>query len=48
VVPLLPAPYVDAAGELRWHLVHDRTREVVRPAAPPAASETDGLPGLRP
>lgn len=43
VVPLLPAPYLDEDGELAWRLLHERSREVVRPADEPAASETDGV-----
>jgi hypothetical protein len=43
VVPLLPAPSLDADGALAWHLVHDRTREPVAPVAEPHASETDGV-----
>ena len=43
VAPILPAPYVDADGTVSWHLLHDRTRAVLRPGDEPPASETDGV-----
>jgi len=43
VVPLLPAPYLEADGSVSWHLLHDRTRERVRFGVEPTASETDGV-----
>ncbi len=43
VVPILPAPYLGADGEVAWHLLHDRTREVLELGAEPAASESDGV-----
>jgi 8-oxo-dGTP pyrophosphatase MutT (NUDIX family) len=43
VVPLLPAPYLEADGSVSWHLLHDRTRERVTLGGEPTASETDGI-----
>jgi len=43
VVPILPAPYREADGSVSWHLLHDRTREVLRLGGEPTASETDGV-----
>ncbi len=43
VAPILPAPYLDHDGTVSWHLLHDRTREVLRPGDEPPASETDGV-----
>jgi 8-oxo-dGTP pyrophosphatase MutT (NUDIX family) len=43
VAPILPAPYLEADGSVSWHLLHDRTREVLRLGAEPTASETDGV-----
>ncbi len=48
VAPILPAPYLDRDGTVSWHLLHDRTREVLRPGGEPAASETDGVAPRRP
>ncbi|MFN8168289.1 MAG: NUDIX hydrolase [Candidatus Nanopelagicales bacterium] len=42
VAPLLPHPFPGEGGEVVWHLVHDRTREVLVPGSQPHASETDG------
>ena len=42
VAPILPAPYLEADGSVSWHLLHDRTREVLRLGGEPTASETDG------
>ena len=42
VVPLLPHPYVDADGQLSWHLLDERSREIVSPGSEPAGSESDG------
>lgn len=43
VWPILPAPVLDATGEVRWHLVDARTREVYAIGEEPSASETDGV-----
>ncbi|HSN06018.1 MAG TPA: NUDIX hydrolase [Candidatus Angelobacter sp.] len=43
VEPILPAPRLDADGSVSWHLLHDRTREVLGTGREPAASETDGV-----
>jgi 8-oxo-dGTP pyrophosphatase MutT (NUDIX family) len=43
VAPILPAPYLEADGTVSWHLLHDRTREVLRLGGEPTASETDGI-----
>jgi len=50
VAPILPAPYLEPDGSVSWHLLHDRTREVLRLGGSPTASETDGVgtePGPR-
>ena len=51
VAPILPAPYLQPDGSVSWHLLHDRTREVLHLGGEPTASETDGVgtqpgPGL--
>jgi 8-oxo-dGTP pyrophosphatase MutT (NUDIX family) len=50
VAPILPAPFLEADGSVSWHLLHDRTRALLRPGVEPTASETDGVgptgPGL--
>lgn len=44
VLPLMPAPYLGAAGELGWQLVNYRTgRTVTKLRGAPAGSETDGV-----
>lgn len=43
VEPILPAPRVEADGSVSWHLLHDRTREVLAAGTEPTASETDGV-----
>ena len=43
IAPILPAPYLEADGSVSWHLLHDRTREVLRLGGEPTASETDGV-----
>ena len=50
VAPILPAPYLEPDGSVSWHLLHARTREVLRLGGSPTASETDGVgtePGPR-
>jgi len=42
VAPILPAPYLGRDGTVAWHLLHDRTREVLHLGGEPTASETDG------
>jgi 8-oxo-dGTP pyrophosphatase MutT (NUDIX family) len=42
VAPLLPHPFPGEDGEVVWHLVHDRTREVLDAGSQPHASESDG------
>jgi len=43
VAPILPAPYLQPDGSVSWHLLHDRTREVLHLGGEPTASETDGV-----
>jgi 8-oxo-dGTP pyrophosphatase MutT (NUDIX family) len=43
VAPILPAPFLEADGSVSWHLLHDRTRAVLRLGGAPTASETDGV-----
>ena len=43
VVPLRPAPFIDDADELVWHLLDHRTGAIAPPAVAQVASDTDGV-----
>lgn len=44
VLPVLPRPFIDPAGEVRWSLVNDRTGEVILPdVSAPQPRETAGI-----